>query len=208
MTLLSPSIPLLILLTFTQLVACHHQKSHQAQTSLVSKPQRTTLLPKNSQLLTQSGTAKVGEMMPFFSGWSISKNAGQAYSLQKALSHKKQRYVLNICASWCAPCRVGLKRLSEAKTLFGDRKIELIILIADQSQSAQRLSARFDLSWAYTIVDEFNTFALKFASELPSSNRGSESLSLPRTIVFNGEGLITQIIGTEGEDYIKQLTKP
>ena len=167
---------------------------------------RPHLKKSKSEQLTQSGEAKIGEPMPFFSGWTSSTDQSQAYSLKRALSHRKNRYVLTVCASWCKPCLEGLEELSLQKENFLSRDIELIVLVADQSQHARELNERFDLSWAYVLVDEFHTFALKLApSQLSESG---ENLSLPRTIIFNADGVVEKIIATEGEDYVRLLFKP
>ena len=187
--------------------ACHKDITKYTQHKAVEPSFNGSRLKKSkSQLLTQSGEAKIGEPMPFFSGWTSSTHQSEAYSLKRALSHKKSRYVLTVCAAWCKPCIEGLEKLSSQKKTFLSREVELIVLVADQSQHARDLNERFDLSWAYVLVDEFHTFALKLA---PSrSNKGGESLSLPRTIVFNANGVVEKIIATEGEDYVTLIFSP
>ena len=158
----------------------------------------------SSQLLQRSGQAVVGQAMPFFSGWTVSASAGRAYSLRKALKSNKTRYVLTICASWCKPCMRGLQRLSESKKLFSTHKTELIILVADSSEHGREIFSKFKFDWAHVVVDEFQNFALKLAPER-GKKTGRDSLSLPRTIIFNQSGVIEKIIGREADDYISQI---
>ncbi len=160
-----------------------------------------------SQILKQSGQAEQGKMMPFFSGWTMSNGAGAAYSRTKALKEKRPRYVLNICASWCEPCMEGLEQIAKSKQKFLDSNTGLIILIADKSANARKLYKRFGFDWAKVIVDEFQTFAFKLAPDKKKSG-SQDSLSLPRTIIFNTEGKVSKIIGREGKDYIDQIFAP
>ena len=168
---------------------------------------KNDFLHSESQILKQSGLAKTGSEMPFFSGWTISNGLGQAYSRTKALKDHHDRYVVNICASWCKPCMIGLEVLSKEKRKFNETNTELIILVADKSQNGREIFDRFSFDWAQVIVDEFQTFALKLAPNV-KSNEGGESLSLPRTIIFDKQGVITKIIGREGQDYINQIFEP
>lgn len=177
-------------------IAKHHHPPLTRSTPLTNKATHL------SESLKESGQAKVGQKMPFFSGWRIGQGQGQAYSLRKALMTKKNRYVLNICASWCKPCMVGLAHLAKAKKQFQDTQTELIVLVADQSVHGREIYKRFGFDWAQVVVDEFKTFALRLA---PDSKQGSEGLSLPKTIVFNREGVVELIIGVEGSDYIDRL---
>ena len=155
---------------------------------------------QKSELLKKSGQAKLGSKMPFFSGWRMSDSVGNAFNLTKAMKLKKKRYVLNICASWCAPCMVGLQKLADAKERFLAEDVSLIILVADSTSHGQKLYKKFNFSWANVVVDEFKTFALRLAPD--QSSKGKESLSLPKTIIFNQEGIVERIIGKEGQDYV------
>lgn len=162
---------------------------------------------KPSRLLKQSGEAKLGKMMPFFSGWTITNAAGAAYSRTKALKEKRPRYVVNICASWCKPCLKGLEQIAKAKQKFSDSNTGLILLVADSSANARKIYEHFGFDWATVIVDEFQTFAFKLAPDKKKSGT-PDSLSLPRTIIFNTEGKVSKIISREGKDYIDQIFAP
>ena len=170
---------------------------------LNSSAQSIEKLSSKSQLLETSGTAKVGAKMPFFSGWKMSNSTGSAFNLTKTLKQNKRRYVLNICASWCTPCLEGLQKIAESKQKFEDANISVVILVADSTQHGQEIFKKFSFTWAHVVVDEFKTFALRLAPEL--NKAGKESLSLPKTIIFNREGLVEMIIGQEGDDYIPLL---
>ena len=174
----------------------NNEESHLLSTQISANSEAST-----SQLLHESGQAIVGQKIPFFSGWALNAQAGQAYSLRMIEKDHKSRYVLTVCASWCKPCMSGLKRLSEAKERFIATNTGLIIIVADQSHFGQELYENLGFDWAYVMIDEFKVSAFKLA---PSSKK-NESLTLPRTFVFNSEGIIEKIIGIEGHDYIDLL---
>ena len=204
---LSSLIKLLILCLFC--TACHYRSSllTQSQEPMDSRFSSDPPNESKSQLLKQSGEAVLGNPMPFFSGWMLSETIDKPFRLGDLLSNNKSRYVLSICASWCKPCLDGLKRLSQSKDLFLDRKISLIIMVADEREHALELRERFNLTWAQIFVDEFQSSAQKFAPISASSAGQGRSLNLPRTIVFNSKGTVELIIGKEGNDFVSLLTK-
>lgn len=157
---------------------------------------------QQSQVLKMSGQVRLGKEIPFYSGWAINSESGHAYSLRMTKEERKSRYVLTVCASWCKPCLSGLKRLSEAKERFISANTGLIILVADDNRFGRQLYEDYGFDWAHVLVDEFKVSSFKLA---PSPSNKSESLSLPRTIIFNSKGIVEKIIGIEGEDYIDVL---
>ena len=168
------------------------------QTTSLNQQEQT----QSSQTLKISGQAELGKEIPFFSGWAINSESGHAYSLRMTKEEGKSRYVLTVCASWCKPCLSGLKRLSEAKERFISTNTGLVILVADDNHFGRLLYENYGFDWAHVVVDEFKVSSFKLA---PSAKNKSESLSLPRTFIFNPKGIVEKIIGIEGEDYIDAL---
>lgn len=154
-----------------------------------------------SHLLKKSGLAELGKQVPFFSGWALTDTGSQPLNLGRILKRQKRGYVVTVAASWCAPCRVGLKRLSEAQGRFKEAGVDVVVIVADSSAHAKSLRAEFKLGWTSVIVDEFKTYASKMCPD-PKDEKG---LSLPRTFVLDGQGKIKRIISEEGDDYIDQL---
>ena len=176
-------------------------------TPLPSKksPRSKKLIPKKSEQLTQSGIIKLGEEMAFFSGLTVSGSGSVPFNSVKYLKKKEKQkvrhFVVSLCASWCAPCKEGLKRLKKHKRLFKKKKIDLLILIADQKEQAQQLYDQYGFKGATFIVDPFETYALKF-----SPGQSKRQLVLPKTFVLDRQGQVRRIIGTEGQDWIKLLS--
>jgi|GEM_PF-2930120 len=156
-------------------------------------------VPARSELLEESGLVRRGGPMQFFAGWALA-GGGQArpLNLTTLLKSGKRRYALTICASWCAPCREGLKRLSDSRARIEEAGVGLVVLVADTNQHARALISEFGLTWASVIVDEFNTNAVKLSPN-PSN---AKSLNLPRTFVFDANGQVEAIIAQEGADFV------
>ena len=126
-------------------------------------------------------------------------------SIQNHFSKKQKKkvrhFVVSLCASWCAPCKEGLKKLKKHRRLFKKKKIDLLILIADQKEKAQQLYDQYGFEGATFIVDPFETYALKF-----SPGQSKRQLILPKTFVLDRQSRVRKIIGTEGQDWIKLLS--
>ena len=163
-------------------------------------PNPAAHLSGKSTRLTKSGVAQVGKPLPFFSGWLTT---GRVLNLSRLLKKKKTRYVVTMCASWCEPCFEGLKAISNAKTLFQDKNIEVVIYVADSEIEAKKIHEQFKFDWAHVLIDEFKSHARKLSSGKHQKKKGT--LELPRTFVLNQKGEVEMIIGQEGSDYIQLL---
>jgi len=154
-----------------------------------------------SKLLQQSGEVKVGQPFPFFSGWTVSDGASKPLNRERVLKRKKQGYVVAVAASWCAPCRVGLKRLTQAQARFKQAGIDVVVIAADSSVEAKKFRAETGIQWTSVVVDEFQSYASKMCPDA----KGEGGLSLPRTFLLDAKGVVKLIISEEGGDYIDQL---
>lgn len=154
-----------------------------------------------SQLLDRSGLAIVGKSFPFFSGWALTDTGSQPLNLGRVLKRKRRGYVVTVAASWCAPCRKGLKRITEARDRFKKANIDVIVIVADSSAHAKSLREEFKLNWTSVIVDEFKTYSSKMCPD----PKDTKSLSLPRSFVLDSTGQVKRIISEEADDYIDQL---
>ena len=160
-------------------------------------------MAQRSELIQKSGAEiKVGQKMPFFSAWTLGEGESTPQNLDKIIrAHPADRYVLTLCASWCAPCIEGLKRLSTKQKLFSKHKTHLIILVADERAKARELYQRFSLKWAQFLVDEFGAHANRMS---PNKDE-KDGILLPRSFVLNKRGEVLKIIGREGADFIDLL---
>jgi peroxiredoxin len=171
-----------------------------SKTTEISDADQSGLIRDHTQLLQESGDAKVGARMPFFSGWLTT---GRVLNLSGLLKKKRSRYVITMCASWCKPCFDGLRLLSKAKDEFQRQDIELVIYVVDTELEAKKIHKRFGFDWAQVLSDQFKTHARTFSSG--KNGTVKQTVELPKTFVLDREGKIEIIIGQEGEDFINLL---
>jgi peroxiredoxin len=158
---------------------------------------------EKSTQLKKSGTAIIGQKMPFFAGWKIGSKFKGPTNSNKALQANKTGYVITLCAEWCKPCMKGLAKLAKHKEDFDKSNKQLIIIVADSNAKAQKIYNRFNLKWATFILDEFKNTVSKISPD----GKGSKGISLPKTFVLNRQKKVTRIISKEGSDFIKLLFK-
>ncbi len=180
----------LFLLILASTMGIFHPKSLKAQSTEILK---TTA--QGSELLAKSGQTKVGEKLPFFSGWDVMTD--KVVTTKTLFNQGYQQYVIALCASWCEPCKKGLAKLSQNADQLEAKKIKVILLASSDSKTkAIEFVRNLGLEKFTTIADEFNTHTPKY------STLSDNQITLPRTIITDQNGIVTKIIGAEGEDYI------
>lgn len=91
--------------------------------------------------------------------------------------------VLNVWASWCAPCRAEAPALEEVATQYLDQGVQLIGLNTRDSQaSAQGFIKNYGVSFP-SIVDTDGRLQLLFNDTLPPQ-------AIPSTIVIDSNGMV------------------
>lgn len=91
--------------------------------------------------------------------------------------------VLNVWASWCAPCRAEAPALEEVATEYVDQGVQLIGLNTRDSQaSAQGFIKNYGVSFP-SIVDTDGRLQLLFNETLPPQ-------AIPSTIVIDHNGMV------------------
>ncbi|MCF8531100.1 MAG: TlpA family protein disulfide reductase, partial [Candidatus Nanopelagicales bacterium] len=89
--------------------------------------------------------------------------------------------VLNVWASWCAPCRAEAPALEEVATEFAGQGVQLIGLnTRDSAASARNFVSKYGVSFP-SIVDTDGRLQLRFNDTLPPQ-------AIPSTIVLDQQG--------------------
>lgn len=89
--------------------------------------------------------------------------------------------VLNVWASWCAPCRAEAPALEEVATEFAGHGVQLIGLnTRDSAASARNFVSKYGVSFP-SIVDTDGRLQLRFNHTLPPQ-------AIPSTIVLDQQG--------------------
>ena len=91
--------------------------------------------------------------------------------------------ILNVWASWCAPCRAEAPALEEVALKYADQGVQLIGLnTRDSNASAQGFVRSFGVSYP-SIVDTDGRLQLQFNETLPPQ-------AIPSTIVIDPRGKV------------------
>ena len=153
----------------------------------------------DSELLSKSGAAEVGKLAPWFSGWTLDN---QVFNTTKAIKAPgTKRVALVFWATWCAPCRLGMDKLAKnAERLRADGTTVVLVNYKDKPEDVRVFLAKKPMPFTM-VLDPFGQ------SEKTYLEPANGSVSLPRTVVVDADGLVKRIIGAEGEDYIEQIMK-
>ena len=139
---------------------------------------------------TAQGQLKVGENMPTFTLLDVNNNKVSSSSF-------KQKYILvDFWASWCAPCRLGNKKLVQLYKTIDKNKIDIIGISLDTDKLKWNKAIKKDKIEFTQLIDP-KGFDAKTAIQF-----GVEEL--PSKFLFNEKGILIAINPTE-EEIIKYL---
>jgi peroxiredoxin len=97
--------------------------------------------------------------------------------------HKGEVVVLNVWASWCAPCRAEAPTLAEVSTQMKSRGVTFVgIDTRDSPATAASFVDRFHLTYP-SIVDPDGRVQLLFGDSLPPQ-------AIPSTVIIDREGRV------------------
>ena len=145
----------------------------------------------------------IQDSLPWFAVFELQNdNSPFTPNHLNTLAQKSERVALVYYATWCIPCREGLKQISTnleglaaAKTSFvlvnvGEREKDLIT----------RYLAKFSLEKMPAVVDPFGRLTEGFGLI-----KEGENIDLPRTVVVDRNLRPVLMVGAEGTDYIQIL---
>lgn len=111
-----------------------------------------------------------------------------AAGASKTLKDWKGRYVLlNLWATWCAPCRKEMPHLDRLQAELGSKNFEILALNLDRN----------GIDKAKAFLDKIGIKALKFYAD-PTAKAGIDlkAIGMPTTIFINRDGLeIGRLVG-------------
>jgi len=108
--------------------------------------------------------------------------AGQNWNLA---DHKGHVVVVNVWASWCAPCRGEAAALEKVYSQTSPKGVEFVGVVSGSKDSVDNARAfvdRFDISYP-SMFDSDNSLILSFGRKLPPS-------AIPTTIVLDAQGRV------------------
>ncbi|MFM8351529.1 MAG: TlpA family protein disulfide reductase [Actinomycetales bacterium] len=105
---------------------------------------------------------------------------GESWSLA---DQRGKVVVLNVWASWCAPCRAEAPELVQAATEYVGQPVQFVGLnTRDSATTAQAFITRFDIPYP-NVADSDGRLQLAFADTLPPQ-------AIPSTVIIDQQGRV------------------
>ncbi|MEI6229199.1 MAG: TlpA disulfide reductase family protein [Actinomycetes bacterium] len=126
---------------------------------------------------------------------------GAAWNLAE---HKGHVVVVNVWASWCAPCRGEAAALEKVHSQVSGKGVEFVGVVSGSKDSVDNARAfvdRFDISYP-SMFDSDNSLILAFGRKLPPS-------AIPTTLVLDGQGRVAaRALGPVTESRLLGIVEP
>lgn len=133
---------------------------------------------------------------PSFSGETLD---GSTFTLT---DHRGEVVVLNVWASWCAPCRGEAPALREVAEGTRGQDVQFVGLVTRDSDASSRAFVdRFELDYPQ-VIDSDGTVQLQFRDNLPPQ-------AIPSTLVIDKQGRVAaRVLGTVSAPTLRSLIEP
>lgn len=135
-------------------------------------------------------------LAPTFTGTTLD---GDAFDLADT---QGDVVVLNVWASWCAPCRAEAPILEEAAQAFADDDVQFVGLNTRDSDAAARAFAENVGLTFPSVIDTDGRVQLLFADSLPPQ-------AIPSTLVLDRQGRVAgRILGKVSASNLRGMIEP
>lgn len=116
--------------------------------------------------------------------------------------HRGEVVVLNVWASWCAPCRAEAPVLAQVSEDLADEGVLFVGLdTRDSDASARGFVERFGIEYP-NVIDRDGRLQLLFSDSLPPQ-------AIPSTVVIDRQGRVAgRILGRASESTLLALVEP
>lgn len=152
---------------------------------------------KDSQLLQQSGQAKVGHPAPWLSGWTL---GNEIFNIKKPFKDPEiNKQVLVFFASWCAPCKKGIEMLNKHKKHLKNNGIQIVLINFNEPLEKVKEYMKKTPSYFPVVLDPFGQSGETYLE----TSKGT--FPIPKTFIIDREGIVKGIIGHEGKDYVSRI---
>lgn len=147
--------------------------------------------------------AVIQDSLPWFAVFELqNENAPFTRNHLNILAQKSERVALVYFATWCIPCRVGLKQISDNAAEIAAAKTSVVLVNVGEREKEKitNFLKKFSLENAPAVVDPYGRLTEGFGLI-----KTGENIDLPRTIIVDKSAHPVMMIGAEGSDYISIL---
>lgn len=164
--------------------------------------QKTQTLPLPKQLKADTLPAFYTMLIKTAEGKYIDINKDDLKTI--AEQRKSRKVVLSFYATYCVPCRTGLKKMSDSSAVLEKNNI-LVVLVNVNDQDSDKIS-----KWEKEYAKEGWLLGLDQACNLPKEfglvkEDCAASITLPKTLLLDSNLRPKKLIGTEGNDFLQIL---
>jgi thiol-disulfide isomerase/thioredoxin len=145
----------------------------------------------------------ISDSLPWFAVREISENKSPfTRSHLEKLAANNERTAIVYFATWCIPCRVGVKRLVENIDELNKNKVSVVLVdIGERDEDAIKNWVKKMGAEIFTVVND----PFKRLTEGFGLVKENEEISLPRTIVLNNKAKPLFMLNEEGSDWPQVL---
>ncbi|MFN3202629.1 MAG: TlpA family protein disulfide reductase [Bradymonadia bacterium] len=177
---------------------------HMALAGLLLAPVTGSAAPKAKAQAPAQATIAVGQIAPWFAGWTLDQKLINRTKLLKDAD--ASGHLVIFFATWCKPCKKKLKYLSTAREALSTAGVRLVLV--DYAEAPEKVSPFLDdfkgLAPDMVILDQFGKMSSSFG--VTESNNGKEKARLPLAVLLDGKGQVKAIYD-EGEEGKEMLDK-
>lgn len=116
--------------------------------------------------------------------------------------HVGEVVVVNVWASWCAPCRAEASTLASLSTELADDGVQFVGLdTRDSDVQARAFASRFGVAYP-NVIDRDGRLQLLFSDSLPPQ-------AIPSTVIIDRQGRVAgRILGKASESSLRGMIEP
>ena len=145
----------------------------------------------------------IRDSIPWFAVFELrNDNAPFTRNHLSVLARNSNSVAFVYFATWCVPCREGLKEISKNMESLKETKTSIVLVNVGEREKDKIVEflKSFSLENTLTVVDPFSRLTEGFGLIKPN-----EKIDLPRTILFDKSMRAQLMVGMEGDDYIEIL---
>jgi thiol-disulfide isomerase/thioredoxin len=182
-----------------------HHSSLRAPVLVLALSAVSLLGLAGSEARAQPEPAEIGKQVPGFKIDAL-RNSERAITP----SDFEGRYVLlNLWATWCAPCVEKIPDLREARRRYSSEKLVILNVSFDQSRSkATAFLKKREMPGRHAYVSEglMGEFGDKFA-RMPSESASMQVRGLPNLTLVGPEGTVADMAAGDSVDLLEMLSE-